>query len=117
MFGDDRPLVRLDMSEYLGSASIDRFLATGPQSLGQRLRAMPLNVVLLDEIEKADPRLFDVLSAMLVADPTAKIAVGGITGLGAVDHDSIEGYEFIRQMLEAGDPMDYVSDPFLHMLS
>jgi ATP-dependent Clp protease ATP-binding subunit ClpC len=67
MFGNEAPLVRLDMSEYFGPTSVDRFLAPGRNSVAQRLRESPLSVVLLDEIEKADSRLFDVLLGALDA--------------------------------------------------
>ena len=66
--GDDR-LVRLDMSEYALPGSAQRLLTADPgaegQSLAQRVRQQPLSVVLLDEIEKAHPEVFDLLLALL----------------------------------------------------
>lgn len=57
-------LVRLDMSEYSGIGAADRFLmdASGnPSSWIQSIRTRPFQVVLLDEIEKASPEVFDLL--------------------------------------------------------
>jgi ATP-dependent Clp protease ATP-binding subunit ClpC len=57
-------LIRVDMSEFAGPDAPDRLLGTpaaGPGELVKRIRAQPFSVVLLDEIEKADPRIFDVL--------------------------------------------------------
>lgn len=65
--GDDR-LIRLDMSEYMLPGSAQRLLeaeADGGGSLAQRVREQPLCLVLLDEIEKAHPEVFDLLLAML----------------------------------------------------
>lgn len=57
-------LVRLDMSEYSGYGAAQRLTMSsdgGPSELIKRLRAQPFAVVLLDEIEKADAEVFDVL--------------------------------------------------------
>ncbi|MCB9675236.1 MAG: ATP-dependent Clp protease ATP-binding subunit [Alphaproteobacteria bacterium] len=64
LFGDAGRLVRLDMSEYAGTGAAWRLLE-GPQSLTTRIRERPFGVVLLDEIEKADPSVFDVLLQVL----------------------------------------------------
>lgn len=69
LFGTVDRLVRLDMSEYSGFGAVDRFLgnpATGqPGSLAAPVIEQPFRVVLLDEIEKADPGIFDVLLQVL----------------------------------------------------
>ena len=57
-------LVRLDMSEYAGFGAADRLLAQPdgrPSDLIQKVRQQPFVVLLLDEIEKADAEVFDVL--------------------------------------------------------
>jgi ATP-dependent Clp protease ATP-binding subunit ClpC len=57
-------LVRLDMSEYTGWRAGERLVMTAeraPSKLIQKVRQQPFLVVLLDEIEKADPEVFDVL--------------------------------------------------------
>ena len=67
MFGDESRMVRLDMSEYALPGSARRLLSVGPglTTLAQRVRQEPLSLVLLDEIEKADREVFDVLLALL----------------------------------------------------
>jgi ATP-dependent Clp protease ATP-binding subunit ClpC len=60
---DDR-LVRLDMSEYAGPDAVERLVGPPhgePSALIRRLRQQPFCVLLLDEIEKAGPEVFDVL--------------------------------------------------------
>jgi ATP-dependent Clp protease ATP-binding subunit ClpC len=57
-------LIRLDMSEYTGPGAADRLLVNAdgqPSALFQSIRQNPFSVVLLDEIEKADAEVFDVL--------------------------------------------------------
>lgn len=61
---DGERLIRLDMSEYSGPLATERLLGTpdgSPGELVEKIRRQPFSVVLLDEIEKADPRVFDVL--------------------------------------------------------
>ncbi|MCA9176643.1 MAG: ATP-dependent Clp protease ATP-binding subunit [Planctomycetales bacterium] len=60
----DERLVRLDMSEYAGPLAAERLLRqpTGEASpFLQRIRRQPFSVVLLDEVEKASPEIYDVL--------------------------------------------------------
>jgi ATP-dependent Clp protease ATP-binding subunit ClpC len=62
--GDGERLVRLDMSEYTGPGAAERLLSQPdgqPSELIQKLRQQPFVVLLLDEIEKADLAVFDVL--------------------------------------------------------
>jgi DNA polymerase III delta prime subunit len=64
---DDR-LVRLDMSEYAHPGAAERLLCNAdgePSELIKRIRQQPFAVVLLDEIEKAAPEVFDVLLNLL----------------------------------------------------
>ncbi|HVV99107.1 MAG TPA: AAA family ATPase, partial [Planctomycetaceae bacterium] len=60
-------LIRLDMSEYTGFDAAQRLLGRPdgePSELIRRVRAQPFCVVLLDEIEKADPDVFDMLMGL-----------------------------------------------------
>ena len=60
-------LIRLDMSEYTGPGAADRLLTQAdghPSALIRGIRQQPFNVVLLDEIEKADAQVFDVLMGL-----------------------------------------------------
>jgi ATP-dependent Clp protease ATP-binding subunit ClpC len=64
--GRDR-LLRLDMSEYAGHGASERLVADSngdPSEFIKRLRGQPFCVVLLDEIEKASPDVFDMLLAV-----------------------------------------------------
>jgi ATP-dependent Clp protease ATP-binding subunit ClpC len=67
MFGDESRMIRLDMSEYMHPGSAARLLEVGQgvSSLAQRVRQEPLSLVLLDEIEKADREVLDLLLAIL----------------------------------------------------
>ena len=69
MFGSEETLMPLDMSEYKDESSINRLIGSavgyvGSEEGGQlteRLRQQPYTIVLFDEIEKAHPRIMDVL--------------------------------------------------------
>ncbi len=67
MFSDSERMIRLDMSEYMLPGSGQRLLSVGHgvQSLVEQVRRQPLSLVLLDEVEKAHPEVFDLLLAML----------------------------------------------------
>lgn len=61
-------LIRIDMSEYAGYDAARRFVERSdgePSALIQSVRQQPLSVILLDEIEKAAPDIFDVLLTVL----------------------------------------------------
>src|SRR5256712_12929373 len=69
MFDDERAMVRLDMSEYQERHTVARLIGAPPGYIGydeggqltEAVRRRPYGVVLLDEIEKANPEVFDVL--------------------------------------------------------
>src|SRR6516165_2372408 len=73
MFDDDRALVRLDMSEYQERHTVARLIGAPPGYIGydeggqltEAVRRRPYCVVLLDEIEKAHPEVFDILLQVL----------------------------------------------------
>jgi ATP-dependent Clp protease ATP-binding subunit ClpC len=67
MFGSSSRFVRVDMSEYMVPGAARRLLESGPgvTSLAEKVRQQPLSVVLLDEIEKAHPEVFDLLLGVL----------------------------------------------------
>jgi ATP-dependent Clp protease ATP-binding subunit ClpC len=68
LFADERSFIRLDMSEYQDNSTVTRLLGASPGYIGYeeggqltgRLRTTPYSVVLLDEIDKAAPRVFDL---------------------------------------------------------
>lgn len=62
LFGSEKRMIRLDMSEFKNPSSLDR-LTGGPgdgQSLATRIRQQPFSLVLLDEFEKADAQVWDL---------------------------------------------------------
>ncbi len=67
LFGKPERMVRVDLSEYMTPGSVGRLLEVGggATSLAAQVRAQPLCVVLLDELEKAHPEVFDVLLGVL----------------------------------------------------
>ena len=68
LFGDEDKLLRFDMNEYLGPGSAARLAGTFDQPEGlltAAVRRQPFAVVLLDEIEKANPEVFDLLLQVL----------------------------------------------------
>ena len=67
LFGSDQRLTRFDMSEFAGWDAVTRFLGSKEEEgkLVSAVRQRPFSVVLLDEIEKASPAIFDVLLQVL----------------------------------------------------
>ncbi len=73
MFDDDRAMVRIDMSEYMEKHAVARLIGAPPGYVGydeggqltEAIRRRPYAVVLLDEIEKAHPEVFNVLLQVL----------------------------------------------------
>jgi ATP-dependent Clp protease ATP-binding subunit ClpB len=73
LFDDERALVRIDMSEYGERHSVARLIGAPPGYIGyeeggqltEAVRRRPYTVVLLDEVEKAHPEVFDVLLQVL----------------------------------------------------
>lgn len=69
MFGDADAIIRLDMSEYMEKHTVSRMLGAPPGYVGyeeggqltERVRRKPYSIVLLDEIEKAHPDVFNIL--------------------------------------------------------
>jgi ATP-dependent Clp protease ATP-binding subunit ClpC len=68
LFGDELTMIRLDMSEYMEEHSVAKLIGSPPGYIGYqeegqltgKLRSKPNSIVLLDEIEKAHPRVFDL---------------------------------------------------------
>ena len=73
LFDDDRAMVRLDMSEYSEKHSVARLVGSPPGYVGydeggqltEAVRRRPYSVILLDEVEKAHPEIFDILLQVL----------------------------------------------------
>lgn len=73
LFDDERALVRIDMSEYMEKFSVQRLIGAPPGYVGydeggqltEAVRRRPYSVILLDEMEKAHPDVFNVLLQVL----------------------------------------------------
>ncbi len=73
LFGDEAALIQIDMSEYMEKHSVSRLVGSPPGYIGydeggqltEMVRRKPYSVVLLDEIEKAHPEVFNVLLQVL----------------------------------------------------
>lgn len=73
MFGDEDALIRLDMSEYMEKHAVSKLIGSPPGYVGfdeggqltEKLRRHPYSVLLMDEIEKAHPDVFNILLQIL----------------------------------------------------
>lgn len=73
LFDDEKAMVRIDMSEYMEKSSVSRLIGAAPGYVGyeeggqltEAVRRRPYSVVLFDEVEKANPEVFDVLLQVL----------------------------------------------------
>jgi ATP-dependent Clp protease ATP-binding subunit ClpC len=73
MFGSEDAIIRLDMSEYMEKHAVSRMIGSPPGYVGydeggqltERVRRKPYSVILLDEIEKAHPDVFNILLQVL----------------------------------------------------
>ena len=73
LFGDENSMIRVDMSEYMEKHSVSRMIGSPPGYVGheeggqltEKVRRKPYSVILLDEVEKAHPDVFNVLLQIL----------------------------------------------------
>jgi ATP-dependent Clp protease ATP-binding subunit ClpB len=73
LFNDENAMIRLDMSEYMEEHSVAKMIGSPPGYVGyeeggqltEKIRRRPYSVILLDEIEKAHPRVFNILLQIL----------------------------------------------------
>ena len=73
LFGSDDALIRIDMSEYMEKYTVSRMIGAAPGYVGyeeggqltEKVRRKPYSIVLLDEIEKAHPDVFNILLQVL----------------------------------------------------
>jgi ATP-dependent Clp protease ATP-binding subunit ClpC len=144
LFADDQALIRVDMSEYMEKFSVSRLIGAPPGYVGyedsgaltKAVRRKPYSVVLLDEIEKAHPDVFNILLQVLdeghltdnygrkidfkntVVIMTSNLGARDIsktTTLGFTQPDSKSSFERIEQKVR--DEVDKVFNPeFLNRL-
>ena len=73
LFGEEKDLIRIDMSEYMEKHSVSKIIGSPPGYVGydeggqlsERIRRKPYSVILFDEIEKAHPDVFHILLQIL----------------------------------------------------
>ncbi len=73
MFGDEESMIRIDMSEYMEKHTVSRLIGSPPGYVGydeggqltEKVRRKPYSVILMDEIEKAHPDVFNILLQIL----------------------------------------------------
>ncbi|MCC7510826.1 MAG: ATP-dependent Clp protease ATP-binding subunit [Planctomycetes bacterium] len=128
MFGSDEALVQIDMSEYMEKFNVSRLVGAPPGYVGyeeggqltEKIRRRPYAVVLMDEIEKAHPDVYNMLLQVMeegqltdsfgrivdfknvVLIMTSNIGANIIknqTGLGFVKKDDASRHEKMREML------------------
>ena len=127
MFGDEDAVIRLDMSEFMEKHTVSRMMGSPPGYVGyeeggeltEAVRRKPYSVVLLDEIEKAHPDVFNVLLQILedgrLTDNTgrtvsfkntivvmtsnagAQLTGGRSMGFGSAQRDEARDYEAMKE--------------------
>lgn len=106
-FGNENRIIRLDMSEFQEASSIDRLIGSATQRVGGQLTdaimASPFSIVLLDEIEKAHPKILDLFLQVLdegrLTDAMGRTASFDNAMIIATSN---AGSEFIREQVSAG---------------
>ena len=127
MFGDEDAVIRLDMSEYMEKHTVSRLVGSPPGYVGfeeggqltEAVRRKPYSVVLLDEVEKAHPDVFNILLQILedgrLTDNTGRvvsfkntivvmtsnagahtIATSRSMGFGSAGEKSLQDYEAMK---------------------
>ena len=121
LFGDEEALITVDMSEYMEKFTVSRLIGAPPGYVGfdeggqltERVRRRPYSVILLDEMEKAHPDVFNILLQILdegrLTDSTGRkvdfrntvlimtsnvgtreVGSGGVLGFGKTDDESMQ---------------------------
>ena len=111
LFDDERAMVRIDMSEYMEKFSVQRLIGAPPGYVGyeeggqltEAVRRHPYSVILLDEIEKAHPDVFNVLLQVL-DDGRLTDGQGRVVSFknSIIIMTSNLGSQFIQEFMETG---------------
>ena len=116
LFGDENAMVRIDMSEYMERHAVSRLVGAPPGYVGydeggqltERIRRKPYSVVLLDEIEKAHPEVFNILLQVLedgrLTDSQGRtvdfkntvLIMTSNVGANLIDHSTTIGFQIDR---------------------
>ncbi|MBI4033617.1 ATP-dependent Clp protease ATP-binding subunit [Candidatus Saccharibacteria bacterium] len=119
-FGDERRMIRLDMTEYHRSEDAERLLEGGgpsKKSLILQIREQPFSVVLLDEVEKANPAVLNLLLQLLdegqLTDKAGRMASFRSAIIIATSN---AGSAEIAQRVAAGDTLESFERPLIDKL-
>ena len=144
MFGDENALVIIDMSEYMEKHNVSRLVGAPPGYVGyeeggqltEKIRRRPCAVILLDEIEKAHPDVFNILLQIMeegrltdnvgrhvdfkntILIMTSNIGAAKITSgasFGFEKRDENVSYEKMKQVLK-GEVENYFRPEFLNRI-
>ncbi|HEX5395274.1 MAG TPA: AAA family ATPase, partial [Candidatus Saccharimonadales bacterium] len=119
-FGDERRMIRLDMTEYQQSEDVERLLSTGgpaDKSLISQIREQPFSVVLLDEVEKSNQAVLNLLLQLLdEGQLTDKSGRPASFRNAIIISTSNAGSAEITQRVAAGDSLDAFQRPLIDKL-
>jgi len=111
LFNDEKAMVRLDMSEYMERHSVSKIIGSPPGYVGfeeggqitEKIRRRPYSVILLDEVEKAHPDVFNIL-LQIFEDGRLTDAKGRVVSFknSIIIMTSNVGSEFIAQLKPIG---------------
>lgn len=118
-FGGEERMTRLDMSEYQDKASVYRLIGTpnekGSGVLTEKIRREPFTLLLLDEIEKADPDILNLFLQVMddgrLSDSTGKVVDFTNVILIATSN---AGTQYVSDQVKQGLGTDVIKDRLLH---
>ncbi len=118
-FGNETQMVRMDMSEYQDTNSIYRLIGRpGEQGTGvltEAVRQKPFALILLDEIEKADPNILN-LFLQVMDDGRLTDSVGRVIDFTNVIliATSNAGTQFVQEQMQLGETSEHIKNKLIH---
>lgn len=118
-FGSEQQMIRMDMSEYQDTNSIYRMIGRpGEQGTGvltEAVRQKPFSLVLLDELEKADPNILN-LFLQVMDDGRLTDSVGRVIDFtnSIVIATSNAGTQFVQEQMQSGATSDQIKNQLIH---
>ena len=125
LFGDENAIIRVDMSEYMEKHSVSKLIGAPPGYVGyeeggyltEKVRRRPYSVILLDEIEKAHPEVFNILLQVFdegrLTDSQGKTADFSNT---VIIGTSNLGQEIIQEGFRLGKSYDLIKNDVMQIL-
>ncbi|HQK64080.1 MAG TPA: AAA family ATPase, partial [Candidatus Staskawiczbacteria bacterium] len=130
LFNDERAMIRMDMSEYMEKHTVSKIIGSPPGYIGyeeagqltEKIRRKPYSVLLLDEIEKAHPDVFNLLlqifedgrltdsKGRLVSFKNTIIIMTSNTGSDYIDKMSAIGFTTAEDIAERESMKDKITD-------